>query len=416
MIPEYIKSIKLSDFDYHLPDSYIAQEPLNKRDESKLLVYDGESITHCIFKELPELLPPGSQLILNNARVIPARLRFFRSSGARIEVFLLEPMLPHAQMELALRVKSKCVWLCMIGNLKRWKNDEVLSIKLDGENATITLNARIYSREEQLVELSWDADHSFSEILDIAGKTPLPPYIKRDADINDLTSYQTVFAKMDGAVAAPTAGLHFSREIFEKMYAKEIKTSEVTLYVGAGTFAPVTVQYMIDHPMHAEMISVDKETIENLCIDQTRIAVGTTSLRTLESLYWIGVKISRKEADPLTIEQLYPYSFPSPPLSWVESIKIIKEYMNNHGIKNLLAKTAIMIMPGYKFMSVNGLITNFHYPNTTLIMLVAAFTGDNWKDIYKEAIENNYRFLSYGDSSLLWNPRGNPKKQIINIK
>lgn len=398
MIPEKFLNLKLSDFDYILSEERIAQKPLEKRDESKLLVYKEGKILNLLFKELPELLHLNSQLVLNNAKVIPARLSFYRATGAKIEVFLLEPESPFTQMELALRVTGKCIWQCMIGNLKRWKYDEILTLKLND----LVLNAKLFSREKQLVELSWEGILPFSTILDLAGKTPLPPYIKRDAEISDLSSYQTVFAKQEGAVAAPTAGLHFSEEVLERLKNKRIETTEVTLYVGAGTFAPVNVETMVDHEMHAEMISVTAETIEELLEDKIRVAVGTTSLRTLESLYWMGVKIKKNEKEPLTIEKLYPYQFSQLSLTWNESMRELKKYMIRTNLKVITAKTAIMIMPGYKFTSVKALITNFHYPNTTLIMLVAAFIGDDWQKVYKNALENDYRFLSYGDSSLLW--------------
>jgi S-adenosylmethionine:tRNA ribosyltransferase-isomerase len=402
MIPEKFLTIKLSQFDYLLPEERIAQKPLEKRDESKLLVYNKGEILNLSFQNLPELLPANSHLVLNNAKVIPARLNFYRATGAKIEVFLLEPESPFNQMELALRVTDKCVWKCMIGNLKRWKNDEILTLNLNNKGNEIFLKARLFSEEKQLVELSWEGNLPFSTILDLAGKTPLPPYIKRDAEISDLSSYQTVFAKQEGAVAAPTAGLHFSEKVLEKIKEKQIETTEVTLYVGAGTFAPVNVESMVDHEMHAEMISVTAESIEELLSDKVRVAVGTTSLRTLESLYWIGVKMYRNEPEPLTIEKLYPYQYSSLPLTWSESMIVLKNYMHQMHLFSIAAKTGIMIMPGYKFTSVKALITNFHYPNTTLMMLVAAFIGDDWQKVYKNALDNDYRFLSYGDSSLLW--------------
>ncbi|MFM9945154.1 MAG: S-adenosylmethionine:tRNA ribosyltransferase-isomerase [Bacteroidia bacterium] len=398
MIPEKFLNIKLSDFDYLLPEERIAQNPLDKRDESKLLVYEDGEISNFNFKKLPELLPPNSQLIFNNAKVIPARLNFYRATGAKIEVFLLEPESPFTQMELALRVSDKCVWQCMIGNLKRWKDHETLTLKLENT----LLNAKLISRERQLVEMSWDNDFSFSTILELAGKMPLPPYIKRDAEVSDSQSYQTIFAKQEGAVAAPTAGLHFSNQVLKNLEKKGINTSEVTLYVGAGTFAPVNVETMVEHNMHAELISVTQETIDQLLEEKTRIAVGTTSLRTLESLYWIGVKLDLNEIEPFEIEKLFPYTFLKLPLTWNESLQKLKNYMTEMNLEILTAKTAIMIMPGYKFTSVKGLITNFHYPNTTLIMLVAAFIGDDWQKVYRAALDNDYRFLSYGDSSLLF--------------
>jgi len=402
MIPEKLRKIKLSDFDFALNEEAIAQNPLAERDTSKLLEYKDGKIIHSQFKNLPQLLPVNSRLILNNAKVIPARLKFYKTSGAKIEVFLLEPRSPFTQFELAFNVKGNCVWQCMIGNLKRWKEDEILSKNLKNGSIELELTAQLISRENQLVKLSWKDYIPFSEILDLAGKTPLPPYIKRQAELKDAESYQTVFAKEQGAVAAPTAGLHFSEKVFQDLRSKEIETTQLTLFVGAGTFAPVIVENMIDHDMHEEMISVSAESIQQLLTKNIRIAVGTTSLRTLESLYWIGVKIHNGEQDPLKIEKLYPYTIKHPTLTWIESLQCVKEYMSTQSLDRLLAKTAILIMEGYEFKSVNALITNFHFPNTTLIMLIAAFVGEDWKKIYKEALDNNYRFLSYGDSSLLW--------------
>lgn len=402
MIPEKLRKIKLSDFDFAFNEEAIAQNPLEERDTSKLLEYKDGKISHHIFKNLPELLPNHSRLVLNNAKVIPARLKFYKATGAKIEVFLLEPNSPYTQFELALNVKDSCVWQCMIGNLKRWKEDEILSVNLKNGSNVLVLSAQLISRENQLVKLSWPDMIPFSEILDIAGKTPLPPYIKREANIKDTETYQTVFAKEQGAVAAPTAGLHFSEKVFEDLKAKEISTTELTLFVGAGTFAPVMVENMVDHDMHEEAISVNASSIEELLSENIRIAVGTTSLRTLESLYWIGVKLHTGDPNPLQIEKLYPYQLNHPKLSWSDSLHYVKDYMINQSLDRLVAKTSILIMEGYDFKSVKALITNFHFPNTTLIMLIAAFVGEDWRKIYKEALDNNYRFLSYGDSSLLW--------------
>ncbi len=402
MIPEKLRKIKLSDFNFAFNEEAIAQNPLEERDTSKLLEYKDGKISHNIFKNLPELLPNHSRLVLNNAKVIPARLKFYKATGAKIEVFLLEPNSPFTQFELALNTKGTCVWQCIIGNLKRWKDDEVLSVSLTNSTSVINLTAQLISRQNQFVKFSWTDSIPFNVILDLAGKTPLPPYIKREANIKDTETYQTVFAKEQGAVAAPTAGLHFSEKVFEDLKSKEILTTELTLFVGAGTFAPVMVENMVDHDMHEEAISVSASSIEELLIENLRIAVGTTSLRTLESLYWIGVKLHTGEQDPLQIEKLYPYQFNHPKLSWSESLHCVNDYLTNQSLDRLVAKTSILIMEGYDFKSVNALITNFHFPNTTLIMLIAAFVGEDWRKIYKEALDNNYRFLSYGDSSLLW--------------
>lgn len=397
-----INKVKLSDFNYVLPDKNIAQEPLEQRDASQLLVYRNGQISHEKFKDLDQFLTPNQHLVLNNAKVIPARLYFYRSSGAKIEIFLLEPLTPYTVMDRALMAKNKVTWQCMVGNLKRWKHEEVLSTLITENGKETRLFARLISRESPTVELTWDTDESLSEILERWGKTPLPPYIKRESVKKDEQSYQTVFAKEAGAVAAPTAGLHFSDTIFKKLHTKGVQNSEVTLYVGAGTFAPVNTEYMVDHDMHSEMIAVNLHRLREILNAEELVAVGTTSLRTLESLYWMGVKLSEKSQDPFILDKLFPYTFSMPPLTWKKSLNLLVNYMVDHEIEIIQGATSLMILPGYSFMSCNALITNFHFPSTTLIMLVAAFIGDDWKKVYDEALLNNYRFLSYGDSSLLW--------------
>lgn len=393
MIPENFRKIKITDFDFAFEVKFIAQKPLQNREDSKLLHYKNGKINHIFFKDLPSVLEPNSQLILNNARVIPARLNFYRNSGAKIEIFLLEPDGSVNTVEKALSDTKSSVWKCMVGNLKKWKNGDVLLSKINN----LKLEARLISEQNQIVEFAWNNAVSFGEILEIAGKTPLPPYIKREADDDDKITYQTVFAKNPGAVAAPTAGLHFTDKILSEINLKNIDTQEVTLYVSAGTFAPVKAEKIVEHTMHAEMFSVSKESIQNLNNHKYRIAVGTTSLRTLESLYWIGVKFLKNEENPLFVEKLYPYFFDELPYKWNESLEAVIKLMEANSLQSITAKTEIMIMPGYKFSSVKGLVTNFHYPNTTLIMLVAAFIGENWLKVYSTALENNYRFLSYGD-------------------
>ncbi len=400
MSPQHIETLKISQFDYELPEDRIAQNPLSVRDESKLLYYKNSKIADNYFKDLPALLPNSVQLIANNAKVIPARLHFYKSSGAKIELFLLEPIAPFTQIERALTVSDTAIWKCMIGNLKRWKDGETLRALLPGIATEVSVS--LVSRENQWVEFKWNGGLAFGKILESIGKIPLPPYIKRAANPEDSVSYQTVFAKQEGAVAAPTAGLHFTPSVLSDLRNKQITTEEVTLYVGAGTFAPVMVDYMVNHVMHAEIISVSKHTINQLLNDRIKVAVGTTSLRTLETLYWIGVKLFRKEIEPLNIDKLYPYSFSQLPLDWQSSLMEILNYMEKNKLTDLVAETAIMIMPGYKFSSVNGLITNFHHAKTTLIMLIASFIGHDWQKIYSYALKNDYRFLSYGDSSLLW--------------
>lgn len=396
MIPESVRNIKISDFDFAFDENLIAQKPLEKRDESNLLHFANGKIQHKIFKDFPDIINSNSQLILNNAKVIPARLNFFRKSGAKIEVLLLEPL---DAVEKSLISFQTTTWKCMIGNLKKWGIDETIFSKI----GNIILEAKLISYENQVVEFLWNNDIPFSEILQKIGSTPLPPYIKRQVDEKDKETYQTVFAKNPGAIAAPTAGLHFTENIFEKLIKKNIDVAEVTLYVSAGTFAPVKVQNPIDHNMHAELFSVSKKTLQSFINQKYRIAVGTTSLRTLESLYWIGVKLSKNEPDSTTIEKLYPYFYKKLPIKWEESIYEIINFLDKTSSDTLNAKTEIMIMPGYNFTSVKGLLTNFHYPNTTLVMLVAAFAGNDWQKIYNEAINNNYRFMSYGDCCFLEN-------------
>ncbi|MCB9252825.1 MAG: S-adenosylmethionine:tRNA ribosyltransferase-isomerase [Flavobacteriales bacterium] len=397
-----IDHIRLEDYSYDLPEEYIAQKPLPNRDESKMLVYRSGTIKHTHFNNLKNELKEEDLLILNNAKVLPARMHFFRQSGARIEIFLLEPIKPYLQMERALSSTSPVEWKCLIGNLKKWKSNEILSAELMDGKETFKIFAELVSYDDQIVRIRWDHPTDFTRVLETGGKTPLPPYIKRDAEKKDENSYQTVFATESGAVAAPTAGLHFSRDLLAELKNKKIQFSEITLFVGAGTFAPVTVEYMKDHSMHREVFTVRLETIQQLKKSNRRIAVGTTSIRTLESLYWIGTKIRNRLNDPLNIEALFPYSQSGPELNWEEALESIENHLILKKSDTLRASTALMILPGYEFRSAEGLITNFHSPKTTLIMLVAAFIGKDWRSVYNEALKNNYRFLSYGDSSLLW--------------
>lgn len=402
MIPEQFRHIKISDFEYILDEGRIAQTPLPERDQSKLLEYKDGQIQHYTFKQLPDLLPASARLVVNNAKVIPARLFFYRATGARIEVFLLEPAGEAVTPEQALAKTFDCTWNCMIGNLKKWRPKEVLSLTLDINGKAIQLNATLENHDNQVVKLSWGENIPFSSLLDHIGNMPLPPYIKRKAVEADESAYQTVFASQNGAVAAPTAGLHFTQSVFQDLASKNIEKTEVTLFVGAGTFAPVNVEVMADHPMHAEIISVGKQQLQELMNEQLRIAVGTTSLRTLESLYWMAVKLHHKQIDPFFVDKMYPYQFIDLPLKWEEAIEILLDYLGKNQLQSITGKTAIMIMPGYKFASVKALVTNFHFPKTTLMMLVAAFIGDDWQKVYHEALAKDYRFLSYGDSSLLW--------------
>lgn len=397
-----IDSIKLSDFEYTLPEEYIAQFPSERRDGSRLLIYRNGNIAHDRFYNLEHHLPVGTHLMLNNARVIPARLIFKRNTGARIEIFLLEPLAPFGSMESALRAAEPLTWLCMIGNLKKWKDGERLQLELEVSRKSVLLMAELTNRQQQQVTFRWNQPRPFGEILETAGQTPLPPYIKRESRREDSTAYQTVFAKVAGAVAAPTAGLHFTETVRQGLLKKGIQSSEITLFVGAGTFAPVTTVFMKDHPMHAEAIRIGKPAIEALLRAEYLVAVGTTSLRTLESFYWVGAKLLLNMPDPFVIEQLLPYTQKKNLPDWKTALQHLLNLMETTNQNELTANTALMIMPGYSFQSATGLITNFHFPKTTLIMLVAAFIGDDWKKVYDEALNQKYRFLSYGDSSLLW--------------
>lgn len=389
--------ININEYTYDLPDDRIAHQPLASRDESKLLVYRSGKIEHHIFKNLADLLPENSLLVFNDTKVIPARLHFQKDSGADIEVFLLNPVSPDTLLASAMLVKNKCTWHCAIGNLKRWKDGQVLS-KILGN---ITLTASLSNRSEGLIEFSWSGDQTFSEIITAAGNTPLPPYIKRSAEKNDTVRYQTIYSHHEGAVAAPTAGLHFTERVFEELNRKGVDHEFLTLHVSAGTFQPVKAENALDHVMHHEQITVNRQTIEKLLkhLDDI-IPVGTTSMRTLESLYWFGVKLTTTPEAEFTITQRDPYQLPDS-VSAADSLNAILDYMNTNGLSAVTGSTSIFIYPGYRFKMCRGLITNFHQPASTLILLVAALIGPKWKDVYAEALGQGYRFLSYGDSSLL---------------
>jgi S-adenosylmethionine:tRNA ribosyltransferase-isomerase len=381
-------SISLKDYHYSLPEERIAEFPLADRASSKLLTFKHGQVNHRIFRDLPGELPKNSLLVFNNTRVIPARLIFQKATGARIEVFLLEPALP-TNYEQNMGAHGSCAWHCMIGNAKRWKSGEIEVPEL-GLKAT---------REGDVVTFSWSEELSFSEILDKAGKIPLPPYIHRDVDESDKERYQTVYSKHEGAVAAPTAGLHFTDELLEELKAKGFSEDFLTLHVSAGTFQPMKADTPEEHPMHKEQIIVTRQNIDNLIATDSVIPVGTTSMRTLESLYWFGVRLLNGESD-FFIPKLYPYSNPNPP-SKEESLKAVLAHLDELGIQSISGHTEIFIFPGYQFRICKGLITNFHLPGSTLILLVAALIGDKWREVYEQALANNYRFLSYGDSSLL---------------
>lgn len=398
-------NIYIEDYNYQLPDHRIARYPLKQRDASKLLIYRNGDISESIFSQIPDYLPENSLLIYNNTRVIQARLLFSKDTGARIEVFCLEPLAP-ADYALSLGSNRECVWKCMVGNLKKWKDIPLTKkVTFDGQDCTLTATMLASEGNTHTIRFSWDnADIHFAGILENTGELPIPPYLHRKTEESDLETYQTIYSKIKGSVAAPTAGLHFTDEVLSNLKHKKINIAELTLHVGAGTFQPVKTASIADHQMHTELISVPRTTIELIQRNLGNIvAVGTTSVRTLESLYYAGLIISDlnpAESKPIHISQWFPYTH-EPDISVHEAIQNILDYLDGHQLSHLVATTQIMIRPGYEFQIVNAMITNFHQPKSTLLLLVSAFVNGNWKSIYDYALNNNFRFLSYGDSSLL---------------
>jgi len=399
-------TINLKDYTYHLPDDRIAEFPLPQRDDSKLLFYNKGHIGTNYFHELPNLINKNSLLVFNNTKVIPARLYFRKSTNALIEIFLLAPLLPTPIVSLSMQVTGTCVWKCMVGNLKKWTENEVLtnSIYLPDRSLEMIVTASWHCRENMEVRLTWDfKKNTFLDLLNAVGQMPIPPYLKRKATASDSEKYQTLYAKHEGAVAAPTAGLHFTDNVLQQLFLNGIKRAEVTLHVSAGTFQPVKViDDVKKHNMHAEQIIVSKSTIEQLlkCIGNTSV-VGTTSMRTLESLYWYGVKLVEQPDAPFYIEKLFCYETILQDISVEQSLQNILTYLQKSNSSHIQGSTEIIILPGYTFRICNGLITNFHQPDSTLILLIAAFIGEDWRKVYDYALLNEYRFLSYGDSSLL---------------
>lgn len=391
-------NLNINDYTYDLPNDRIARYPLAKRDEAKLLVYSKGKISHERFTTLPELIPSNALLYFNNTKVIPARMVFQKDTGAEIEIFLLTPIDPSPVMASAMQAQKQCTWKCTIGNLKRWSNGAILK-KVSG---TLMVEASLLNREEGLIEFSWNDDTTFAEVVDQSGKTPLPPYLKRDAEHSDKERYQTIYSKNEGAVAAPTAGLHFTEDIFDALTKKGITKDFITLHVSAGTFQPVKVDNALAHVMHTEQIIVTRTNIENLLIENRMIIpVGTTSMRTLESIYWFGMKLLTTGNTTFSVSQTDPYQAYKQLPGKKESLQAILDFMVDTNLESLTGHSSIYIHPGYTFKICDALITNFHQPGSTLILLVAAFIGENWKQVYKEALENDYRFLSYGDSSLI---------------
>lgn len=394
------KDLPINDFTYSLPEGKIAAYPLTERDASKLLIYKEGDISEDVYRNIADYIPQNSLLVFNNTKVIEARLLFQKPTGGVIEVFCLEPGEQYADITTAMLQQEKVYWQCLVGGASKWKHGQVLEKKIDTVNESLILHASYVEKKAGyfIIELSWAPAHlSFAEVLHHAGAIPLPPYIKRDAEESDKQRYQTIYAQQDGSVAAPTAGLHFTDAVFKELSKKQVYTDFVTLHVGAGTFKPVKAELMKDHEMHAEYIDVSRETIKNLLdnLDGPVIAVGTTSARTIESLYWIGLshRLSVGQWEPYETEQTIPAK---------ESLQSLLVWMDENKMERLLAKTQIIIAPGYKPRIIKGLITNFHQPQSTLLLLVAALIGKDWREVYDYALENGFRFLSYGDGCLLW--------------
>lgn len=396
------QQIQISDFTYDLPDEKIAKYPLGNREESKLLVYRNNEIKERGFQNLPDEIPEGTTMVFNNTKVIQARLIFHKETGARIEIFCLEPLNP-ADYNLAFQAKGVCTWKCIIGNLRKWKTGVLkMSFLYEGKEEFLCAEHIENIDGAHEIQFTWENEElSFSEVLELTGRIPIPPYLNRDTENTDLVRYQTVYSKHEGSVAAPTAGLHFTDSVFSRLDENGVNRAELTLHVGAGTFKPVKVDQIGDHEMHTEHIQVNIESLQQIInAENGIIAVGTTSVRTLESLYWMGVKILSDKNNPYLLEQWDAYTLDGK-YSRTEAYQAIVDFMKNENISLFNAATQIIIAPGYDFKVIAGLVTNFHQPKSTLLLLISALVGNKWHEIYNYALNNNFRFLSYGDSSLL---------------
>ncbi len=400
-----LPTININDFDYDLPIESIAKYPLSERDSSKLLVYKNSLISEAQFQNIIDFLPKKSHLVFNDTRVIPARLNFKNTNGANIELLLLKPF--DNTLEIAFQERQFVTWQCMVGNKKKWKADETLAFELAVKDDIIKLRLTYQNFENNIISFCWDnTKYTFQNILNLLGEVPLPPYLNRKANEQDKSNYQTLYSKVEGAVAAPTAGLHFTSKVFDKLNQNNFTKQFITLHVGAGTFMPVKEQNVINHQMHNEYIIFTYEAINSILLNlENIISVGTTSMRALESLYWFGVKLYINEAKShdetkFFIEKLYPYNN-NLNISVLTSLQTILKYMINNKLTYISGETEILILPGYQFKLCKGLITNFHQPKSTLLLLISALIGENWKKVYEFALKNNFRFLSYGDSSLL---------------
>lgn len=402
-MPTDPRNISIADYDYPLPDERIAKFPLAERDQSKLLVYRGGEITESQFFHLPELLPDGAMLLFNNTKVIHARLFFRKPTGSLIEIFCLEPW--QQPVATAFEQRTRCTWLCYIGNNKKWKEGPLeREFKIQNSEFKITASRRNAVGEAWLVDFRWTGNISFAELIDNVGVIPLPPYLHREAEESDNTRYQTVYAHYEGSVAAPTAGLHFTDRLLDELRAKGFKTEYITLHVGAGTFKPVSADTIGEHTMHVEQVQIHRSNLEHIIAHLGRpiIPVGTTTVRTLESVYWFGVQL---ENDPdlqsMHVLQWDPYKLESLGISTLQAYHNVLQWMQRHDTDTLFGDTQLLIAPGYKYHVVCGLITNFHQPRSTLLLLVSALIGDDWQRCYRYALDHDFRFLSYGDSCLL---------------
>lgn len=407
------QQIHISAYNYQLPDERIAKFPLPERDCSKLLIYDKGRIAEQTFTSLPDLLPEGSLVVFNNTKVIQARLHFRKETGALIEVFCLEPAVPHDYAQ-NFQQTGRCSWLCLVGNLKKWKEGSLQrTVEVNGQLVTLTTTRGENRGTSHWVEFCWDnASVTFADLLEAVGELPIPPYLNRATEESDKETYQTVYSKIKGSVAAPTAGLHFTNRVFDSLRRHGIECEELTLHVGAGTFKPVKSEEIGDHEMHTEYISVSRHTIRRLIAHGAEVtAVGTTSVRTLESLYYIGVTLSRTPdatEEELHVKQWMPYEYEEAVtkgkyrrLTPIETLQAIDTYMERNHLEVLHTSTQIIIAPGYEYHFVKRMVTNFHQPQSTLLLLVSAFVKGDWKRIYDYALSHDFRFLSYGDSSLL---------------
>ncbi|NQU84603.1 MAG: S-adenosylmethionine:tRNA ribosyltransferase-isomerase [Mariniphaga sp.] len=397
-----IGAIKTADFNYNLPDKKIAKYPLEKRADSKLLIWKNGNISQSVFNTISDILPDGSLLVFNNTKVVRARLKFQKDTGARIEIFCLEPYEP-SDYQISFAEKKSVQWKCIIGNAKKWKSGKLkMAVKIKNQSIQLSVESINNENENNIIRFEWDGGYTFSEIIEHAGIIPIPPYLNRESEETDKTRYQTVFAKIKGSVAAPTAGLHFTDSIIKKLGNRGINSTEITLHVGAGTFKPVKSETIEGHSMHSETVAVSLQFLKKLFNHQNKvIAVGTTSVRSLESLYWLGKQLQgvKVQKDIFHISQWEAYTQHAD-ITLKEALAHIINYLENNNQTEIHFTTQIIIVPGYQFRIIDGMFTNFHQPQSTLLLLIGAFLGNDWRKVYDFALKNSFRFLSYGDSNL----------------